>query len=1114
MPPVMFAVITLVGKDQFTPSYYMVRFGWVRFLRLYGIMPVLERIFHTVSRATLEIISIAVALCAVVFAFAGAVFTEDSPAHDGAFVSFFDYVYYAVITIKAGPPWNFERTGDMGVPWTRVFSVISIFIAMTLVPFKIGHITRLLQEPTTSVGNMTAVVNSPTGFILLAGCCTASQLEVWAEYFSSFRSPGAPKCLAYLHGGVEPISSFEKVRLQLLHQCGIQLAVIQGDCATKAEATLGTLNCADAAATVIFAELSTSSSEEVKSDRMAVIRLLAVQKFLPDMENVSAVFNQNSAKLLALDLGVRSVLVINELRMKLLAKSSVECPGLATLIANLYHLVPSAAAKNMRKSLWRHGLRPMNYIPTFDASGNCLHSEATAADEYVRGATHSVYQLTAPRCMEGEDFLEVVKMMQFRFSALLIGIRDSEHNLRLNPGPGFCIDPGDELVVLLSSSSQVCEIRECKEMRQIWNYQDSTPPTQASGGGGMEMSHTKSEAAFVNIAQKHKEEIINEASKPRKNSKRSQQRELLLSKPYSDIITSSVNGDTFINSGATKKTAAKSTVRKDGPSLRNSDEESDHGNTHEESSEESDDETKTFHTVSARAKNQKAESDLWQHLNRNGHQLGEKKLKSKRVSIATDSLDKDDKKDVKAKKPSILLPPSSTNGSMNSHGSTGTAKSVAETPETTTMRIPRAPGQKPNVRQTFRTSVCASTFASAIAKGSFRNMLPNFGKEKEPERRKTRAQSVVITSAFKYYEAKEKKVRVNDFEEAQRDLWGNILPKPGDGEPDSPDSQVARGFLLICGWPRNLFGFLRTALRDQWGAQKCIILSPTVPSHTPLESLAEFWPSVLYVKGSALQRFDLARAGLYQACAVIVFAEPQAEEAFAKPQATKYSSDIEAVLAVSKIRAMRDVHLVVELRDPLRNLCLLDSSSWTPSSNTFADLRYLDCPEYVAGSVWTDEALYSFASSEITPQLLSQYVVPASELAEHFVDGGVDCNGGRPISSCCRLIHVPESWADKRYQVMFLRLLKWGIVAIGLYRQIETTSGKRRYVVTSPAADTMLREDDQVYVLPPTSDLNKDEKRYQQDQPENTKREDGGDQDKQEDSQSESEGSETEHVEV
>lgn len=1100
MPPVIFMGIQFGNMEQLTPSYYMVRFGWVRFLRLYGIMPVLERIFHTLNHATLEIVSIVVALIAVVFAFAGAVFTQDSPCEDGAFKSFFDYVYYAVLTIKAAPPWNFDRTGAYGLPWTRVFSVISIFIAMTLVPFKIGHITRLLAEPITTVGNVNAVVNSPSGFILLAGCCTASQLEVWAEYFSSFKSPGAPKCLAYLHGGVEPVAAFEKVRLHLLHQCGIQLAVVQGDCATKAEASLGPLQCGDAAATVIFAELSASSGEEVKSDRMAVIRLLAVQKFQHDMENVSAVFNQNSAKLLALDLGVRSVLVINELRMKLLAKSSVECPGLATLVANLYHLVPTAAAKSMRKSLWRHGLRPLNYIPIFDAAGNCVQSEATAADEYVRGAAHSVYQLKLPICMVDEAFLEAVKVLLLRFGALLIGIRDRDSNLRLNPGPSFKFSDGDDLILLLSSSQQVREISELREMKLIWNCQDAP-----ARGNGAEMEPTVSEASFANIAQKHKDEELQRSTErtsgqAKRSSKQAHTRELLLSKPYSDIITSSGNGsgngDTCINSGSTKRASAKRDSSIFHSQHTNSSDHSEGSHEDTSDSELEDGDGTTRSTVI------KQKSDLWQGLTKNGHQLGFKKPKKGKYQVTEDQRSSTDSMTIKiaavgsarrassegvGKAQTLIKQGMSTQEAaalavkqMNERGGPQSPKSPSS--PNTGKRPARSPREALNQ---FRTSVRASTICGAIQGSSFRNMLPNIttpqgsktgGNENGfPERRRSRAQSVVVTSAFKYYEAKEKKVKVNDFEEAQRDLWGNIVsPEDGVSNPPPADgSAVAKGFLLICGWPRNLFGFLRTALRDSWGAQKCIILAPKVPSHTPLESLAEFWPHVLYVQGSALQRFDLARAGLYQACAVVVFAEAQAEEAFSKPQAKKYSADIEAVLAVSKIRAMRDVHLVVELRDPLRNLCLLDGSSWTPS-NSFTDLTYLDCPEYVAGNVWTDETLYSFASSELPPELLSEYVVPAAELSEHLVDGGEDQAAGsapRPSSSCCRLIQVPESWVEKPYYVMFLRLLKWGIVAIGLYRALDTPSGKRRYVVTSPDAETKLRSEDQIYVLPPTSEV-------------------------------------------
>ena len=53
------------------------------------------------------------------------------------------------------------------------------------------------------------------------------------------------------------------------------------------------------------------------------------------MEHVYVQMNQKSSKLLASDLGAQSVVCLQEMKMKMVAKTSCGCKGFTTLVCNL-----------------------------------------------------------------------------------------------------------------------------------------------------------------------------------------------------------------------------------------------------------------------------------------------------------------------------------------------------------------------------------------------------------------------------------------------------------------------------------------------------------------------------------------------------------------------------------------------------------------------------------------------------------------------------------------------------------------------------------------------------------------------------------------------------------
>ncbi|KAJ1636525.1 hypothetical protein T492DRAFT_573772, partial [Pavlovales sp. CCMP2436] len=99
--PVLKLLLFVVAEAFFSANAatFLLQFGWLRFLRLYGLQPIFREAFgNALSTAKLRAISIALGLLSLNLSFAGAVFNEEAPAlHTWA--GFFPYVYYAWVTM-------------------------------------------------------------------------------------------------------------------------------------------------------------------------------------------------------------------------------------------------------------------------------------------------------------------------------------------------------------------------------------------------------------------------------------------------------------------------------------------------------------------------------------------------------------------------------------------------------------------------------------------------------------------------------------------------------------------------------------------------------------------------------------------------------------------------------------------------------------------------------------------------------------------------------------------------------------------------------------------------------------------------------------------------------
>ena len=88
---------------------------------------------------------------------------------------------------------------------------------------------------------------------------------------------------------------------------------------------------------------------------------------------------------------------------------------------------------------------------------------------------------------------------------------------------------------------------------------------------------------------------------------------------------------------------------------------------------------------------------------------------------------------------------------------------------------------------------------------------------------------------------------------------------------------------------------------------------------------------------------------------------------------------------------------------------------------------------------------------------------------DQFLEGGHTIHNGTLSYNDPRLLEqmpVPKEYRNKQYSDLFIGLLRdKGVLALGLYRARGTLGAPTPYVFTNPMKETIVCEDDLVYVI-------------------------------------------------
>ncbi|KAF4671386.1 hypothetical protein FOZ61_000011 [Perkinsus olseni] len=311
------------------PEDYLSLYGYMRFMRLYGLHRTLERIATSTSEITLKIVSISLGVLGIIFTFSGAMFNEEAPAGlKGEFTAFFDYVYFFVVTLSTVGYGDFAPVTGFG----RLLCINAIGIVVIFIPAQIRELGYLIRQPRGQIGVIPSrkVLGVDGKFVLLlAGGLSADELDTFIWELAHGHTLYCRNVVVFT---TSPVKDFEETVSDALSKFGIRLCIKAGDTASGVSQDLCKLRWDAVGAVIVFSDrrcgtgeaATPLSSEQVSEDHRSVVRCLHVRKFWDQAFGLSCHLLREDSSRQVLDMGAEQVTSRHDLMLKIMAKT---CSG-------------------------------------------------------------------------------------------------------------------------------------------------------------------------------------------------------------------------------------------------------------------------------------------------------------------------------------------------------------------------------------------------------------------------------------------------------------------------------------------------------------------------------------------------------------------------------------------------------------------------------------------------------------------------------------------------------------------------------------------------------------------------------------------------------------------
>ncbi|KAF4709458.1 hypothetical protein FOZ63_007820 [Perkinsus olseni] len=180
------------ANTDFDADTYFVRYGFIRFLRLYGMEPTFEILFPNMSMTRRQVLSIALGVLSLLLMFSGAIFNEESctMGRKDYFVTYEDFVYFLIITMSTVGYGDFSPITLRG----RILVLVFIALTLSLVTLQVKKLMLILAEDNIQYG----VAPSSSLYYILMVCDRVDLVLIQSlikELYTTELYEGAPPVL-------------------------------------------------------------------------------------------------------------------------------------------------------------------------------------------------------------------------------------------------------------------------------------------------------------------------------------------------------------------------------------------------------------------------------------------------------------------------------------------------------------------------------------------------------------------------------------------------------------------------------------------------------------------------------------------------------------------------------------------------------------------------------------------------------------------------------------------------------------------------------------------------------------------------------------------------------
>eukprot|EP00744_Colponema_vietnamica_P004998 GILI01007381.1.p1 GENE.GILI01007381.1~~GILI01007381.1.p1 ORF type:complete len:1097 (+),score=258.72 GILI01007381.1:466-3291(+) len=275
--------------------------------------------------------------------------------------------------------------------------------------------------------------------------------------------------------------------------------------------------------------------------------------------------------------------------------------------------------------------------------------------------------------------------------------------------------------------------------------------------------------------------------------------------------------------------------------------------------------------------------------------------------------------------------------------------------------------------------------------------------------------------------------------------------------------------VIVCGFQTGLHHLI-LPLRAKYLPffQPIVILTPEpIPDH--IWTHICFFQQLYVVVGSALVEEDLKRANLMQADKAIILSDRFMDVEKKGPSSAEYILDADTIFKFKAIRRLNpDVHVLVELVNSSNISFLLPNE--TAAITFLRTYGPFMTPSFAAGEAYfssivdtlTCQTFYNPYIVSIIQQLIMGF---APEMKPEVY---LAAKKQRLRQSNLFQMQVPRAFVGLTFRELYASLsIQRDIVPLGIYRQKKKSKGdpSKRYVITCPEPDTVMRSSDILFVL-------------------------------------------------